>query len=117
MSSMFSTYIPTRLEIGELISKFFPVIPETAATTFLLTILVLLYAIGFKILTYMSAPVRDLPGPKSVSWLTGSIPRGIWELDAQDKQLEWTRVYGPVFRYYGFFMVCIILFYATEVND
>jgi len=115
---MFSTYVPTRLEIGELISKFFPATPETAGATLLLTI-VLFYAIGFKVLTYISYisdPARDLPGPKSLNWLTGSIPRGIWEPDAQEKQLEWTRVYGPVFRYYGFPMVCVILFYVTDAN-
>ncbi|KAH9974279.1 cytochrome P450 [Lactifluus volemus] len=29
--------------------------------------------------------------------------RNVWEPDAQDKQLEWVREYGPVFRYYGWF--------------
>lgn len=63
----------------------------------------LLFIIVGKVRAYLSAPVRDLPGPKSINWLTGSLPRHVWEPDAQDHQLEWTRQYGPVFRYYGCF--------------
>ncbi|KAI9463998.1 cytochrome P450 [Lactarius psammicola] len=63
----------------------------------------LLYIIVGKVRAYFSAPTRDLPGPKSVNWLTGSLPRHVWEPDSQDYQLEWARQYGPVFRYYGWF--------------
>ena len=52
-----------------------------------------------RVLAYRSAPIRDLPGPKSVNWLTGSPARNVWEPDAHGTQLEWIREYGPVFRH------------------
>ena len=58
-------------------------------------------------LYYLSSPVRDLPGPKSVNWLTGSLPRSGWEPDSQKFQLEWARQYGPVVKYYGWFNVSV----------
>ncbi|KAN0109578.1 cytochrome P450 [Russula decolorans] len=63
----------------------------------------LLYLVVKKVLHHLSAPIRQLPGPKSVNWLTGSLERHVWEPDAQEAQLEWTQKYGPVFRYYGMF--------------
>jgi len=113
---MFAAYIPTRLEIEALMSKFFPVTPEAATTAIAVSIVLLLYTIVNKILAHLSAPVRDLPGPKSVNWLTGSIARGVWEPDDQASQLEWTRQYGPVFRYRGLFMVSVMIF-ITYSND
>ena len=67
----------------------------------------LFYFVVKKVLRRLSAPIRQLPGPKSVNWLTGSLERHVWEPDAQDFQLEWTQKYGPVFRYYGMFNVSI----------
>ncbi len=65
----------------------------------------LLFIIVRKVRAYLTAPFRDLPGPKSVSWLTGSFPSDVWEPDAQGYHLEWISQYGPVFRYYGWFNV------------
>lgn len=84
---------------------FFRVDRFTAAAIVVSTGVYLLYVIVGKVHAYLSAPVRDLPGPKSIDWLTGSLPRHVWEPDAQDYQLEWTRQYGPNFRYYGVFNV------------
>ncbi|KAH9968096.1 cytochrome P450 [Russula dissimulans] len=108
---MFSAYIPTRLELEALMSKFFPVTvtPEAATTVIGLSIVLLLRTIVNKIYAHLSAPMRDLPGPKSVSLLTGSIARGVWEADDQASQLEWTRQYGPVFRYRSLFMMSRVL--------
>ncbi|KAH9988110.1 cytochrome P450 [Russula compacta] len=83
-----------------MISNYLPVAYPTATAIVLVP---LLYIIVNKVLTHLSAPVRDLPGPRSVNWLTGSHARDVWEPDAQDNQLEWTRRYGSVFRYYGWF--------------
>jgi len=108
---MFAAYIPTRLEIEQLMSKFFTVArtPEAASTVIALSVVLLLYTIVNKILAYLSAPIRDLPGPKAVSWLTGCMAPGVWEPDDQASQLEWTRQYGPVLRYRGFFMLSRVL--------
>jgi hypothetical protein len=78
---------------------------STAATIAISTGVYLLYVVVGKVRAYLSAPIRDLPGPKSVNWLTGSLPRHVWEPDSQDYQLEWTRQYGPNLRYYGWFNV------------
>ncbi|KAI9513462.1 cytochrome P450 [Russula earlei] len=102
MSSTFATYIPTRLEMGAL----FPPMSPLTAIAILLIIVPLLYVV---ILIRPSGPMRVLPGPRAVSWLTGSVPRGIWEPDAQVNQLEWTRQYGPVFRYHGLFMISKVI--------
>jgi hypothetical protein len=80
---------------------------QSTVTAIVLLAVPLLYIIVRKVLTHLSAPIRELPGPKSVSWLTGSFDRGVWEPDAQDVQLEWTRKYGPVFRYHGMFNVSV----------
>ena len=77
----------------------------TVATVAISTGIYLLYILVGKVRAFLSAPVRDLPGPKSINWLTGSLPRHVWEPDSQDYQLEWTRQYGPNFRYYGWFNV------------
>ncbi|KAI9513468.1 hypothetical protein F5148DRAFT_1155895 [Russula earlei] len=61
------------------------------------------------ILSRPSGPIRLLPGPKPVSLLTGSIPRGVWVSDAQVSHLEWTRRYGPVFRYRSWFMMSKVI--------
>jgi cytochrome P450 len=77
----------------------------------------LLYIIVDKVRAHLSAPVRDLPGPKSINWLTGSLPRHVWEPDAQDYQLEWTRQYGTNFRYYGFFnMIRVVTMDPQALN-
>ncbi|KAF8270007.1 cytochrome P450 [Lactarius quietus] len=75
----------------------------TAVTLVISTGVYLLYIVLGKVRAYLSAPVRDLPGPKSVNWLTGSLPRHVWEPDSQAYQLEWAHQYGPIYRYYGFF--------------
>jgi len=83
-------------------------LPATYSTTVvLLSIAYLLYVIVNKVLYYLSSPVRDLPGPKSVNWLTGSLPRREWEPDSQKFQSEWARQYGPVVKYYGWFNVSV----------
>ncbi|KAA1474007.1 cytochrome P450 [Dentipellis sp. KUC8613] len=48
-----------------------------------------------------SSPLRDLRGPPSVSWLTGSID-GAFELDAPEAFADWVREYGPTFRFKSF---------------
>jgi hypothetical protein len=84
---------------------YFRVDRSTATTIAISTGVYLLYVVVGKVRSYLSAPIRDLPGPKSVNWLTGSLPRHVWEPDSQDYQLEWTRQYGPNLRYYGWFNV------------
>ncbi|KAN0121108.1 cytochrome P450 [Russula decolorans] len=79
-----------------------------STTTVIVLSVPLLYIVVKKVLHRLSAPIRELPGPKSVNWLTGSLERHVWEPDAQDSQLEWTQKYGPVFRYYGMFNTAII---------
>ncbi|KAI0273883.1 cytochrome P450 [Russula aff. rugulosa BPL654] len=81
---------------------------HSITTVIVLTTVPLLYIVVKKVLHRLSAPIRQLPGPKSVNWLTGSLERHVWEPDAQDSQLEWTQKYGPVFRYYGMFNTAII---------
>ncbi|KAI0267369.1 cytochrome P450 [Gloeopeniophorella convolvens] len=49
-----------------------------------------------------TSPLRDLPGPPSYSWATGSF-REDREFEAVAQQEEWLRQYGPVFRYHSFF--------------
>ena len=80
---------------------------KTRSTTMaiILSAAPLLYIVVRKVHHRLSAPIRDLPGPKSVNWLTGSFERHVWEPDAQDAQLDWTLKYGPVFKYYGVFNV------------
>lgn len=94
----------SRHVVVEMILDYLPATYSTA-TVIVLSIVPLLYIIVSKVLAYLSAPVRDLPGPKSVNWLTGSHARDVWEPDAQDNQLKWTQQYGSVFRYYGWFNV------------
>ena len=78
---------------------------STAAVVAISTGTYLLYIVVGKVRAFLSAPMRDLPGPKSINWLTGSLPRHVWEPDSQEYQLEWTRKYGPNLRYYSFFNV------------
>jgi hypothetical protein len=84
-------------------------ISRTHSTTaaIVLSSVPLIYIVVKKVLHRLSAPTRQLPGPKSVNWLTGSLERHVWEPDAQDSQLEWIQKYGPVFRYYGMFNVSV----------
>jgi hypothetical protein len=89
---------------------------QSTTTAIVLSALPLLYIVVKKVLRRLSAPIRQLPGPKSVNWLTGSLERHVWEPDAQDAQLEWTQKYGPVFRYYGMFNVSVPSRYATDSN-
>ena len=88
---------------------------HSTTTVIVLSAVPLLYIVVKKVLHRLSAPIRQLPGPKSVAWLTGSLERHVWEPDAQDAQLEWTRKYGPVFRYYGLFNVSDP--YVTDSNN
>ena len=80
-------------------------ISHSTTTAIVLVAVSLLYIVYKKVLRHLSAPIRQLPGPKSANWLTGSLERHVWEPDAQDVQLEWIQKYGPVFRYYGTFNV------------
>lgn len=82
-------------------------VTQPIATAIVLSAVPLLYIILRKVLTNLSAPIRELAGPKSVRWLTGSLDSNVWEPDAQDYQIEWTLKYGPVFRYNGFFNVSV----------
>ena len=88
---------------------------HSTTTIIVLSAVPLLYFVVKKVLHHFSAPVRQLPGPKSVNWLTGSLERHVWEPDAQDAQLEWIQKYGPVFRYYGMFNVSVL--YITDSNN
>jgi hypothetical protein len=97
----------------QLVSNCISVTQSTAATIVLLAV-PLLYVIVRKVLTHLSAPIHELPGPKSLSWLTGSLG-GVWEPDAQELHLEWTRKYGPVFKYHGSFNVSVT--YITGTNQ
>lgn len=108
-STMSHIFVSTR----QMVSNYIPVTQPTA-TALVLVAVPLLYIIVRRVLTYLSAPIRELPGPKSVKWLTGSLDRSVWEPDAQDRQMEWTLKYGPVFRYYGFFNVSVI--YGIDIN-
>ncbi|KAI9513465.1 cytochrome P450 [Russula earlei] len=105
MSSVFATYIPAYLGMRAPLSISLAVNPSIVIAI-LLMIAPFFYIV---ILARPSGPMRVLPGPKAVSWLTGSIPRGVWEPDAQVNQLEWTHQYGPVFRYHGLFMISKVI--------
>ncbi|TFY70485.1 hypothetical protein EVG20_g2510 [Dentipellis fragilis] len=48
------------------------------------------------------SPLRDLKGPKSVSWVTGSV-KGVFESDAPEEYLNWIKEYGPTFKYHSYF--------------
>ncbi|KAF8270046.1 cytochrome P450 [Lactarius quietus] len=96
---------------------YFQVDRFTAITLAISTGVYLLYVVVGKVRAYLSAPVRDLPGPKSVNWFTGSLPRHIWEPDSQDHQLEWARQYGPNYRYYGLFnMIKVVTMDPQALN-
>jgi hypothetical protein len=77
----------------------------------------IIYVVASVVIAYWSAPIWDLCGPKSVNWLTGSYERNVWEPDGQDKQLEWIREYGHVFRYYGWFNVGVVSSYECECQQ
>jgi hypothetical protein len=102
-------HIPTFPEIETWISNHLPATYFSGTAMAVASIVLLLYTTVNKVLYYLSAPIRELPGPKSVNWLTGSLDRNIWEPDSQEQQIEWTLQYGPVFRYYGWFNVSAIL--------
>jgi hypothetical protein len=93
-------------KLQEVVSNYISVTHSTTTTVVLLAVL-FLYIIVRQVLAHLSAPIRELPGPKSLNWFTGSL-ESVWDPeDAQDVQLEWTRKYGPVFRYYGMFNVSV----------
>jgi hypothetical protein len=100
MSAAHVSIVP---KMRALISNYLPATYST--TAIVLSIAYLLYVIVNKVLYHLSSPVRDLPGPKSVNWFTGSLPRREWEPDSQKFQLEWAHQYGPVVKYYGWFNV------------
>ena len=76
----------TRSQMMALVPNYFA---ETyiTATAIVSAVVYVLYIIVMKVLAYQSAPIRDLPSPKSVNWLAGSHARNFWEPDAQDTQL------------------------------
>jgi hypothetical protein len=88
-----------------LLSSYLPKADSTVIAVVISTAIYIIYIVVGKAIAYRSTPIRDLPGPKSVNWLTGSYPRNVWEPDSQDQQLKWIREYGHVFRYYGWFNV------------
>ena len=94
-----------------LISNYLPETYTATTAVVVSAVVYVLYIIVSKVLAYRSAPIRDLPGPKSVNWLTGSHARDVWEADAQETQLKWTREYGPVFRYYAWFNVSVVSYH------
>jgi hypothetical protein len=96
-------------EMRSLVSNYLPATYSTATVTIVFSVAILLYTIVNRILYRLSAPTRELPGPKSVNWLTGSHARDVWEPDSLENQLEWTRQYGSVFKYYGWFNVSVII--------
>jgi hypothetical protein len=102
---MSASHVPVLSEMRALVSSSLPATYYT--TVVLLSIAYLLYVIVNKVLNYLSSPVRDLPGPKSVNWLSGSLARSEWEADLQKFQLEWARQYGPVIKYHGLFNVSV----------
>jgi hypothetical protein len=110
-----AAHIPMLPEIRSLLSNYLPLTYSTA--TFVLSAALLLYIFLKSVLFRLSAPTRELPGPKSVNWLTGSHARDVWEPDSLEKQLEWTRQYGPVFKYYGWFNVNVISYHRHDKSD
>jgi hypothetical protein len=115
MSAGPSAHIPMLPEMISLVSNHLPTTYSTATVTVVLSVALLLYTIVNGIFYHLSAPTRELPGPKSVNWLTGSHTRDIWEPDALEDQLEWTRKYGSVFKYYGWFNVSYIFDMTSRV--
>jgi 3',5'-cyclic AMP phosphodiesterase CpdA len=96
-----------------LVSNYLPETYTTATAVVVSAVVYVLYIIVRKVLAYSSAPIRDLPGPKSVHWLTGSHARNVWEPDAQRTQLEWIREYGRVFNY-AWFNVSVVSYYQRQ---
>jgi hypothetical protein len=103
ISPTLATQIPM---IRSLLSNYLTATHPTAIVVLLAAFS--LYIIVDRVLYRLSAPTRELPGPKSVDWLTGSHARDVWEPDGLENQLEWTRQYGPVFKYYSWFNVSVI---------
>jgi hypothetical protein len=104
MMSLVSTYLP---------------LPETysiVTAAVVSAIAYIIYTVASVVITYRSAPIRDLCGPKSANWFTGSYERNVWEPDGQDNELEWIREYGHVFRYYGLLNVRIVSYYECDYN-
>ena len=102
---MSAAHTPILPEMRALAMNYPPSTYSTAAIA--LSIAYLLYVIVHKVIYRLSSPVRDLPGPKSVNWLTGSLPRSEWEPDSQKFQLDWAHQHGPVVKYYGWFNVSV----------
>ncbi|KAI0301267.1 cytochrome P450 [Russula brevipes] len=103
MSRMFAAHIPKGPEMRDLVSNYIPPIYSSIATAIVLSGVLLLYIIVNNVRAHFTAPTRVLPGPKSVSWLTGSHASDVWEPDALDTRLEWIQQYGPVFKYCSLF--------------
>jgi hypothetical protein len=112
MSPSLSTHIPTLPGIRSFLSNYHLATHPTAAVVLLVAFL--FYIIVKRVVYRLSAPIRDLPGPKSVNWLTGSHARDVWEADSLENQLEWTQQYGPVFKYYGWFNVRVNLYHRHD---
>ena len=104
---MSTAHVPILPEMRALVSNHLPATYSTTAVVLSLSIAYLLYVVVNKVLDSLSSPLRVLPGPKSVNWLTGSLARSEWEPDSQRYQLEWTHQYGPVVKYYGWFNVSV----------
>jgi len=49
----------------------------------------------------VTSPLRDLPGPKSSSWIYGNF-KEIWEAENSVLHEKWVQQYGPTLRYKGF---------------
>ncbi|KAA1466940.1 cytochrome P450 [Dentipellis sp. KUC8613] len=79
--------------------------PTNIVALFLCTVLFFaLYSIAKalrRIHALLTSPLRDLRGPPSLSWVTGSV-KGVYEADAPEAFASWVKEYGPTFKYHSF---------------
>ena len=62
------------------------------------------YELSLRLLRLYRSPLRELPGPPSLSWVFGSV-EGIIEADAERLFDKWAQQYGRTFKYSSFFNV------------
>lgn len=66
------------------------------------------YKLGVQLLAPYFSPLRDLPGPKSKSFIWGNLGE-IRKAENSKLHEEWIEKYGKVIKYKGFFNVsCIV---------
>lgn len=71
------------------------------------------YKLGVQLLAPYFSPLRDLPGPKSKSFIWGNLGE-IRKAENSKLHEEWIEKYGKVIKYKGFFNVSCIL--PSSVN-